>query len=146
MTYTFVVMEVSPAVYDEVEAKLRAAGYDHAIEDGYLDMHGLALAKRPETRFDEKTPVHSVGNVDTSDIPEAGEEFFEKARLVLPGGEHGLTNAQEAWSVLRMLRSVVEELAPAGSVPNDEYLPPTFAAEGEALLCGIRAIADEARE
>ena len=48
-TYTYVVMEVSPATYAEIRKKLVDAGYDHALHnDGndheVLDMHGIALA------------------------------------------------------------------------------------------------------
>ena len=48
MTHTYVLMEVSDEVYAEVERKLRDAGYDHAIDDGELDMHGIALVKESE--------------------------------------------------------------------------------------------------
>ena len=45
MTYTYAVLEVSKAAYDEIAAKLRDAGYDHAFTDeGEIDMHGIALA------------------------------------------------------------------------------------------------------
>ena len=45
MTYTYAIMEVSRATFDEIAEKLRAAGYDHAFHDGdaTLDMHGIAL-------------------------------------------------------------------------------------------------------
>ena len=46
MTYTYALMEVSAATYLEVAAKLREAGYEHAIgEDGELDMHGIAFIR-----------------------------------------------------------------------------------------------------
>lgn len=45
-TYTYVLLEVSGAAYDEIAAKLRAAGYDHAFgDDGEINMHGLALVR-----------------------------------------------------------------------------------------------------
>ncbi|MBF8297395.1 MAG: hypothetical protein HW395_52 [candidate division NC10 bacterium] len=47
MTYTYAILSVSQATYDEVKAKLAAAGYDQAFhddEDGpVIDMHGIAL-------------------------------------------------------------------------------------------------------
>lgn len=51
-THTFVELEVSAEAYDEIRAKLDAAGYDHALvpfEEGVtLDMHGIGLTrKRP---------------------------------------------------------------------------------------------------
>lgn len=47
-THTYALLEVSPAVYEEISAKLRAAGYDHAFHDdeehgAVVDMHGIAL-------------------------------------------------------------------------------------------------------
>ncbi|MFL5912778.1 MAG: hypothetical protein ACJ768_19710 [Gaiellaceae bacterium] len=48
-TYTFVELELSPAAYDEIRAKLEAAGYSHALGvDGAIDMHGLAVVRQPE--------------------------------------------------------------------------------------------------
>ncbi len=56
MTYTYAILGVSKAVYDEIAALLRKAGYDHAFHDdrgsdgvidthGTIDMHGLALRR-----------------------------------------------------------------------------------------------------
>lgn len=50
MSRTFAVLEVSPSTYEEVAAKLKAAGYDHAFVDGDVDMHGIAL--RPDAPGD----------------------------------------------------------------------------------------------
>ncbi len=49
-------MDVSPATYDEIAAKLRAASYDHAFVDGHLDMHGIALCKQDEVASDTHEP------------------------------------------------------------------------------------------
>lgn len=47
MTYTYVLMEVSPQTYDEIAKKMRDAEYDHAFGDeGEIDMHGIAIVKR----------------------------------------------------------------------------------------------------
>lgn len=43
-TYTFAALELTKASYDEIAAKLRAAGYDHAFtRDGAIDMHGIGV-------------------------------------------------------------------------------------------------------
>ena len=55
------------------------------------------------------------------------------------------TNFHELWAALRSIREAVEELAPPGSVANDEYLAPEPMREAEAIIRGIQAIA-EARE
>ena len=48
MTYTYALLEVSDAAYEEIKLKLLNAGYDHAIsESGEIDMHGIALIKIP---------------------------------------------------------------------------------------------------
>ncbi len=47
MSHTYVLCEVSRAAYDEIAAKLRAAGYDHAFDGECIDMHGIALVPEP---------------------------------------------------------------------------------------------------
>lgn len=49
MTYTVATMEVSASAYEEISAKLRAAGYDHAFdEEGMIDMTHVGLVKASE--------------------------------------------------------------------------------------------------
>lgn len=50
MTYTYAVLEISQLAYDEIAAKLEAAGYQHAFhrdptDNGapVIDMHGIAV-------------------------------------------------------------------------------------------------------
>ena len=51
MTHTFAKMEVSEGTYDEIGAKLKEAGYDHALLDHgdhsfyVLDMNGIGLVR-----------------------------------------------------------------------------------------------------
>jgi len=52
---------------------------------------------------------------------------------------------RELWAALRLIRETVEEMAPPGSVPNDEYLTPEPMREAEAIVRGIHAIADPTR-
>lgn len=51
MSYTYAILDLSPAAYQEIAGKLRAAGYDHAFhQDGgrtVIDMHGIAVAEPP---------------------------------------------------------------------------------------------------
>lgn len=49
-TYTYVVLDLSPLVYEEIANKLRAAGYDQAFHEDsngkiVIDMHGIAVGK-----------------------------------------------------------------------------------------------------
>lgn len=46
-THTYALLEVSPATYDEVAEKLKAADYDHAFVEGAIDMHGIGLQRGP---------------------------------------------------------------------------------------------------
>ena len=59
MSHTYATLEISAQAFDEIAAKLRDAGYDHAFDDGgmTIDMHGLGLVKAqpsttPEGLFD----------------------------------------------------------------------------------------------
>lgn len=45
-THTLATLEVSKEAYEEIAAKLKEAGYDHAfLEDGLIDMTGIGLVK-----------------------------------------------------------------------------------------------------
>jgi hypothetical protein len=62
MTYTFVTMEISKAAYEEIAAKMRDAGYDHAFdEDGEIDMHGIALVPVDAERSDSQCKIFDWG-------------------------------------------------------------------------------------
>lgn len=52
MSYTYVHLPVSAPAYDEIAAKLRAAGYDHCFDLEAIDMHGLALVREEPDRFE----------------------------------------------------------------------------------------------
>ena len=45
MTYTYVILEVSREVFNEIADKLLTADYHHAFANGgtVIDMHGIAL-------------------------------------------------------------------------------------------------------
>lgn len=78
MTRSYATMEVSPYVFDEIAAKLEAAGYDHAIifrpdDKIHLDMHGIALAKGPPL---EEIHYRADGSVEP---PTTRPEDYSKA-------------------------------------------------------------------
>ena len=50
--------------------------------------------------------------------------------------------AADARAALRMIREVVEQKAPPGSVPSEVYVEPPFTKEAEALVRGILAIVE----
>ncbi len=47
MTHTYAILEISRAAYEEIAAKLEAAGYQHAFHENdgeaVIDMHGIAV-------------------------------------------------------------------------------------------------------
>jgi hypothetical protein len=47
--------------------------------------------------------------------------------------------AADARAALRMIREVVEQYAPPGSVPSEEMVEPAFVKEAEVLVKGIIA-------
>ena len=49
--------------------------------------------------------------------------------------------AADARAALRMIREVVEQHAPPGSVPREEMVDPPFVNEADVLVKGILAIA-----
>jgi hypothetical protein len=62
-THTYVELELSPAAYDEIAGKLKAADYGHAfMDDGAIDMHGIGVTKprppatRPEDEVRARVP------------------------------------------------------------------------------------------
>lgn len=60
-TYTYALLEVSPAAYDEIKRLLEAAGYqDQFHEDRgevVIDMHGLALQRGKESEVTEEATL-----------------------------------------------------------------------------------------
>lgn len=48
MTYTYAILEVSEATFEEIAKKLKEAEYDDSFQEGgkIIDMHGIALQKR----------------------------------------------------------------------------------------------------
>ena len=49
-------------------------------------------------------------------------------------------NRANAWAALRMIRDVVEQHAPPGSVPPGEQVGPKYTDEAAAIVRGILAI------
>lgn len=65
-THTFAELDLSAAAYDEIAAKLKAAGYDHAfLEDGAIDLRGLgAVRGAPPEEGTLRTDAVSRGTYD----------------------------------------------------------------------------------
>lgn len=49
MTHTYALLPISRVAYEEVRDALRGiGGYDHALLDGCIDMHGLGLEPKDQ--------------------------------------------------------------------------------------------------
>jgi hypothetical protein len=76
-----------------------------------------------------------------------GRGFLKELRRFCPTNEPMATLKSyrgafaDARAALRMIREVVEQNAPPGSVPAEEYVEPPFTKEAEVLVKGILAIA-----
>lgn len=54
MTHTYAVLELSRAAVEEIRRKFEEAGYQHAfLEDGVIDMHGIAVRAREDIDMHE---------------------------------------------------------------------------------------------
>ncbi len=85
-TYTYTVLEVSPAVYDEISRRLRAAGQEGADDErGLVDMHGLALRAMPQRA---PVRVHGIRNCARCGGEHAVLEFGELSRPTSHGHTH----------------------------------------------------------
>lgn len=88
-THTFVVLEVSQPCYDEIAAKLRAAGYDHAFgTDGNIDMHGIALNVEEEPEPECRCRRVDVDKEDASDCPAHGPGSPAEKRALAQEAEY----------------------------------------------------------
>lgn len=56
MTHTYALLEVDASTYRDVHVRLLAADYGHAIRDGEIDMHGIALVR--------EEPLERKGNCE----------------------------------------------------------------------------------
>lgn len=56
-THTYAILEISQAAYEEIKAKLEAAGYQHAFHDNdgeiVIDMHGIAVKGETNDAYTE---------------------------------------------------------------------------------------------
>jgi hypothetical protein len=68
MTYTYAILEVSQAAYEEIRKLLTAAGYDHAFhhthDDGQvfdvIDMHGIGLKAGVQADGDRRASLRAA--------------------------------------------------------------------------------------
>jgi hypothetical protein len=56
-----------------------------------------------------------------------------------------LETYRDARAAMALIREAIEDCAPPGSVPREDYLTPEFTVQVEALIRGIYAIAGRSR-
>lgn len=128
-THTYAVLDVSPACFREVKARLEATGSEHAIcEDGdrtVIDMHGLALAaeRKGEAADVDGTPFECAslisrrtrrGMVEMSLGREKVQMEISKAReavRILQGAVEAATSDQVMWDYLTTKVGLAEDAA-----------------------------------
>lgn len=77
MTYTYAILHVSRATFNDIQRRLTAVGSEaHRNNDGILDMHGIALAEEVEVQA-----THTRFDAIISWLEEHKHETFELARL-----------------------------------------------------------------
>jgi hypothetical protein len=100
---------------------------------------------RVEKLEDDGETVFSGGDARESAIRYADREYGDFDEIepeARPYRSDDKLHAEfrELWTALRLIRMTVEELAPPGSVPEDECVAGSMR-EAEAIVHGIRAIA-----
>lgn len=133
MTYTFATLDISQVAYDEIAAKLRAAGYDQAfLEDGQIDMHGIALCATAATRDINMSHFLTVPISEIS-TPKRGATVYidmwwsitkDNQVLFYTGGRPGYRAPQ-----CNSERRVMEHILPSMSVA---FLPVAFVPSRES--------------
>lgn len=68
MSYTYAIVQIARAAYDEIKDKLLTAGYEHAIEGGTIDMHGLALEVEPALVVHERMSKYAPNEKTVTQI------------------------------------------------------------------------------
>lgn len=98
------------------------------------------------------TPIKTLGHLRRATDAQlrkdsfVGKGFLRELRRFCPAKEPAATlkSYRDAFAdariALRMIREAVEQNAPPGSVPSEEYVEPPFTKEAEVLVKGILAI------
>jgi hypothetical protein len=114
-------------------------------------IHGWAVKVR-KLAWLPPTPVKTLGDLrKTTDAKLrrdsfVGRKFLAELRRYCPASSTTVSLQSyrdaktDARAALRMIREVVEQHAPPGSVPSQEHVEPPFVREAETLVRGVLAI------
>jgi hypothetical protein len=115
------------------------------------DLHGWEVKVR-NLAWLPPTPVRTLGALRKATDAKlrrdsfVGKKFLAELRRFCPGSDPAAMlkgrrdAAADARAAFRMIREVVEQHAPPGSVPSEEVVEPPFVREAEALVRGVLAI------
>lgn len=118
-THTYATLAVSVEVYEEIEAKLRKAGYSHAFVDGAIDMHGIGLVldEQPQSLLIRK--LREIGG-----LFDAGAQFtVGEDDLTIEGRDYG---PQEDASLDRVYSVPCEQVEPYDGPAYADTLTPVI--------------------
>jgi hypothetical protein len=116
-----------------------------------VSLHGWAV-KVSNLAWTPPTPIKSLGDLRTATDAKlrrdslVGKGLLAELRRYCPANTatvplQSYRDAKaDARAALRMIREVVEQHAPPGSVPSEEVVEPPFVMEAEALVRGVLAI------
>ena len=115
MTYTYAICQLSRAAFDEIAAKLREAGYDHAFEENeVIDMRGIGV------KAEDERNKRLIEQRDSRQIP--------ALQKLVADLSDALTDEGPDWSFdgLHNLRCRVANMLPADIRPTwlEEYRDP----------------------
>lgn len=71
MTHTYAILEISQSAFDEIKAKLEAAGYQHAFEPNLQDavlIHTHSIALKSDGVCYLAKPVCRCGEYETCEV------------------------------------------------------------------------------
>lgn len=71
-THSLAILELSPLAYQEIEAKLRKAGYDHVFDGKRIDMSGIGLELEPA----KEAPEFPQTKHDSMDPEQVWKDFW----------------------------------------------------------------------
>lgn len=94
-TYTYALLPVSKATYDEIAGKLRVAGYDHVFDqEGVINLHGLAIGPPVDVNTNSEAEWLArkwaqLGRIELKAVVSVCQEVAGRVvAVVLPDNDH----------------------------------------------------------
>jgi hypothetical protein len=125
MTHTFATLDIAGHVWDEIAARLKAAGYGEQVDGDTIDMHGIGLVKSDRKRASE-TPQARI-------FPGAHGPLQSNAAAIMRAVMQAIQETYPGWEITLFL---AEKYAPAGAqrLPRFNYASTAARADMVAVL------------